>query len=84
MALNPRPDSELERLCVRVRRADANALRKVSETTGVGFNELFRQIIHNYVTNVFDRERKALDQKDLTTHRLDLDGLDDLLEEENA
>lgn len=82
MPLNPNRDSEMERLCVRLFRDDTSTLRRVSEVKGIGFNQLIRQIIKSYCIQITARERQNLDREKLSTHRMDLNGMDDILEEE--
>lgn len=81
MALNRNPDSEMERLCVRLYRDDTQTLRRIAEVKGIGFNQLIRQIIKSYCTQITARERQNLDQKQLSTHRLELNGLDEILDQ---
>ncbi len=78
MALNPNRDSEMERLCVRLYRSDVSKLRHMSEVKGVGFNLLMRQIIRASVAQITALERKNLDQEELTTHRMELNGIDEI------
>lgn len=56
-------EKPLTRVCIRVWKEDYDKLREVSEASNdIGVNLLIREIVHNYVKNLRDRERQNLDR----------------------
>lgn len=57
----PQPDRPLTRVCLRLYESDYEKLRLLSRSNGdQGINQIVREIIHSYVTNLTDLENQSL------------------------
>jgi len=61
----PSPSEQpLERVCIRLYKADYEAIRQMAETIGTtgGINTIIREIVHRYIKGVRDLERRNIDE----------------------
>jgi hypothetical protein len=54
-------DRPLERICVRVYKADYEKACRVAAATGTTVNVIIREALHSYMLHLNDLERKSLD-----------------------